>query len=66
MECDFHDLHQDEDRPEVHMTQDSPEQEAGCEDEVGEVEGEVEEDVEVRGHQSSSRWYGLYVFGGYY
>ena len=47
------------------MTQDSPEQEAGDEDEAREVEGEVDEDVEIRGHQSSPRWYGLYVFGGY-
>ena len=66
MERDFHDLHQEEERPEVHMTQDSSEQEAGSKDEVGEVEGEVEEDVEVRDHQSSSRWDRLYVFGGYY
>ena len=64
-ERDFHYFHQEEDSPEVHVTQDSPEQEAGAEDEAWEVEAEVEEDVEVRGDQSSPRWYGPYVLGGY-
>ena len=45
--CDFHDLHQEEDGPEVDVTQDGPDQEAGAEDEARQVEAEVEEDVEV-------------------
>ena len=32
--CDFHDLHQEEDGPEVDVTQDGPHQEAGAEDEA--------------------------------
>ena len=65
MTCDFHYFHQEENRPEVQVTQDSPEQEAGAEDEAGEMEAEVEEDVEVGGHQSSPRWSGLDILGGY-
>ena len=32
--CDFHDLHQEEDGPEVDVTQDGPDQEADAEDEA--------------------------------
>ena len=32
LECHFHYFHQEEDGPEVHVTQDSPEQEAGTVD----------------------------------
>ena len=34
LECDFHNFHHEEDRPEAHMTQDCPEQKAGAEDEA--------------------------------
>ena len=34
LESDFRYFHQEEDRPEVHMTQDSPEEEAGAENDA--------------------------------